>query len=283
LKLAVISAEALAKLGFSDQIEARPAYDAFIIAGIEGSGKTDWALTAPKPLFLMSSDFGDKGVIQKHVGDNPRGYPGQIVKKDYKLKIPTNLYDKPVGGKEDASSRQARESELAKWIQANFIEPFSADYRKALDAGFKTIVWDNAVDIWEYVRLSVFGRAVTNRQDLQTEANTKFRELVRESQVKGANLIMINHLKSEWADVEDGRGGTKPKKLDTFYMQGNDKQPYMVAVVLWTQFVPPDTWRMTVKKCRDNPAMTGITLDNMNFADTVALLMPDVPAEDWNR
>ena len=58
----------LAAAGFTDTIEPRVAAAVVSIAGAEGSGKTHWSLTAPKPLFYMATDFGDQGVIQKAEG-----------------------------------------------------------------------------------------------------------------------------------------------------------------------------------------------------------------------
>lgn len=285
--MAVISAEALAKLGFSDEIAPRRPSAVFSIAGLEGSGKTDWALTAPKPLGYLSTDFGDDGVIQKHdirqAAYEGRGYPGQIIrpkKGDYKLNAPAPLKGKQAA--ETDQARQAREGELARWIHDNFYVPFAADQQALIGAGVRTIVWDNAVDVWEYVRLSVYGRGATSRQDLQTEANAKFKELVRDANVAGVNLIMINHLKAEWESYESN-GGTKWRKTDRLEMHGNDKNPFLVAASLWTKFTSPATWSLTIKKCRDTPSMTGATFENQTFADVVSILMPDVPAEAWNE
>jgi AAA domain-containing protein len=272
--MAYISAEKLASLGFSDKISERRPCAVVSLAGLEGSGKTDFALKAPKPLFYQSTDFGDEGVIQKATGQIIRPTRG-----DYKLNIPPHLFDKP--SVEKGTDRQARESELAKWVQQNFVVPFTEDYRAMLKAGVRSVVWDTALEVWEFIRLSVYGRAATNRSDLQAEANTKFKELVREASIAGANLIMIQHLKPAWESYSDENGNVKWRKTADFEVQGFEKAPFLVTANLWTKFTPPGDWQLTVKKCRDNPAVVGVTIPATSWAEVMSVLIPSVPAESW--
>ena len=66
--MAYIDPKALEAAGFTDEVRPRAASAVISVAGLEGTGKTTWSLTAPKPLFYQSTDFGDDGIIQKASG-----------------------------------------------------------------------------------------------------------------------------------------------------------------------------------------------------------------------
>jgi hypothetical protein len=280
--MAHIDPSQLEALGFSDEIGKRKAQATVIIAGLEGTGKTDWSLTGPKPLLYMGTDFGDEGVIQKAKGQIFRRKEG-----DYKLTIPHEL--RPfVDQKEKADDRKVREGLLANFVHDEFYKPFYKDFHNAIKAGIRSVVWDNALDIWEYTRLSVYGRNATNRSDLQAEANSKYIEMIREANVANVNLIMINHLKYAWEMYYDKDNNAKWRKTKDFEMQGFDKAPFLVTANFWTKFTPgnpdaeePDsgTFELIVKKMRDDPKWVGQTLPALPFPELMSLLIPDV--EDW--
>jgi len=271
--MAYIDAKALLAAGFTDEIKPRAASVVISIAGLEGSGKTTWALTAPKPLFYQSTDFGDDGVIQKATGQIIRPSRG-----DYKLDIPHQLRAF-VEKKETADERKQREGALANFVHDQFYKPFYNDYVAAIKAGVRSIVWDNAVDVWEYTRLSVYGREATNRDDLKSEANSKFREMVRLANVNGIVLIMVNHLKTKFESYSDQYGTVKWRPTADHEMQGFDKAPFLVTSNLWTKFIPPNTYELTVKKCRDNAELVGSTFPALPFEELMAIMVPGV--EKW--
>lgn len=278
--MAYLDPKALAAAGFTDVMAPRPASAVINIAGLEGSGKTDWALTGPKPLLYQSTDFGDAGVIQKATGQIIRPSGG-----DYKIDIP-HEYRAFVERKETTEERTAREGKLANYVHEKFYTRFYNDYVGGIRAGVRTVVWDNAVDVWEYTRLSVYGRNATNRDDLKTEANAKFREMVRLANVHGIVLIMINHLKPKFESYYDQQGNVKWRQNpNEFEMSGFDKAPFLVTANLWTKFTPAATpggkpkWELTIKKCRDHAEWVGQTVETVPFADLMAMLIPEV--ESW--
>lgn len=271
--MAYIDPKALAAAGFTDEVKPRAASAVIALAGLEGSGKTSWALTSPKPLFYQSTDFGDDGVVQKASGQIIRPTHG-----DYKLNIP-HEFRAFVDRKETPDERRQREGKLANFVHDNFYRPFHDDYVSAIKAGVRTVVWDNAVDVWEYTRLSVYGREATNRDDLKSEANAKFREMVRLANVHGIVLVMINHLKTKFESYYAPDGGVKWRPTADFEMQGFDKSPFLVTANLWTKFAPPDSFELQVKKCRDNPQFVGSTFPSMPFPELMAILIPSV--EVW--
>jgi hypothetical protein len=271
--MAYLDKNAMELAGFTNDIGPRPAQASIIIAGMEGTGKTHWALTAPKPLLYMSTDFGDAGVIQKATGEIYRRKEG-----DYKLEIPTE-FRAFIDQDEKPDVRRRREGQLANYVHQQFYLPFLNDMSKAIEGGIRTVVWDNALDIWEWVRLSVYGRNASNRSDLQAEANSKYVELIRKANINNVNLIMINHLKYAWESYYDKDDNMKWRKTKDFEMQGFDKAPFLITTNLWTSFEPPDNFQVTVKKCRDRPEYVGQTFPAMPFPELMAMLIPDV--ENW--
>lgn len=271
----------LAELGFTDDVPPRENSAVIILAGMEGVGKTTWGFTAPKPLLYLSTDFGDEGVIQKAEGQiiRPRGInekPGS-----FKLVIPHEL--RPFVDKEETDkARKAREEKLANYVHDEFYVPFFDTFKKGLDLGVKSVVWDNALDVWEWTRISVYGRHATNRSDLQAEANSKYTEMVRMANAANVNLIMINHLKPAWESYYDEKGNIKWRKTDNEWeMQGFDKAPFLVSMNLWLhRNKKSGDFEIEVKKCRDHAEFLGQTFPNMPFHDLMAVLVPEV--EDWD-
>jgi len=272
--VAYIDKTAMEAAGFTSEVGPRKAQATVIIAGMEGTGKTHWALTAPKPLLYMSTDFGDEGVIQKAEGVIYRRKEG-----DYKLEIPTE-YRAFIEQDEKPEQRRKREGELSNYVHKEFYLPFFNDLKQAVAAGVRTVVWDNALDVWEYVRLSVYGRNASNRSDLQREANDKYKEMIRHCNVHDVNLIMINHLKHAWVSYDDPRSGeTKWRQTKDFEMQGFDKAPFLVSLNMWTHFTPPNTFQVEIRKCRDKHEMVGQFLPAMPWNELMAMLIPGV--ESW--
>jgi hypothetical protein len=277
--MAHISAEALARVGFTDEVEDRSAFAVLNVAGMEGTGKTHFALSAPKPLLYQGTDHGGDGVLQQFKKS------GQIIrpsKNDYKLDIPLELRDF-ADKEEKPAARQARERQLAKFVHEQFYVPFFKDFLTGVELGVRSIVWDNALDVWEYTRLSVYGRRATNRSDLTAEANSKYREMVRLANVHKINLIMINHLKPEWESYQKG-DEIKWKKSGGWEMQGFDKCPFLITANVWLFMHPEkekleDRFTFQIKKCRDNHQWVGQTLPACSFVDLMGVLVPGV--ENW--
>lgn len=284
--MAFIDAGKLAEAGFTDEIEPRSNSAVVILAGLEGTGKTSWSLTAPKPLLYMGTDFGEQGIIQRATGQIIRLKDKDGMPKNYKLNIP-HEYRAFVDRDETDAQRRKREGALANFVHNDFYVPFYNDFKRGIDLGVKTVVWDNALDVWEYTRLSVYGRDATNRSDLQAEANNKYREMVRLANLSNVNLIMINHLKVRWETYVTENGPKWKPVPGEYEMQGFDKAPFLVTCNLWTKFTPKNLmvegsepqFEVVVKKCRDHMEHVGSVYPLMPFEELMALLIPEV--EEW--
>lgn len=276
--MAFIDPEKLKAAGFTDKIKPRKNCLVVNVAGNPGVGKTTWALTAPKPLFYQATDFGENGIIQHAEGQIIRPEDG-----DYKLEIP-HEYRAFVDRQETDKERRAREGKLANFVHDKFYVPFHKDYKAALETGVRTVVWDTALEIWEMVRLSVYGREATNRSDLQAEANSKMKEMIRMAHVRNINLIMVNRLKNAWESYYDANGNVKWRMIeDKFEMQGFGKAPELVDIDLWLHTNDANEFEIEVRKCRGpkGAEWVGQRIPNMPFVELMSMLVPEV--ENWEE
>jgi len=105
-----------------------------LVMSIQGPpkvGKTRFSFTAPGPIVYMVMDIGgEEGVVDSFLGTK------QIYKKEYRL---------------DPDQRDNANECKKRW------DEFSKDYIDIVRSGeARTIVWDNATDLWELCRLAYF-------------------------------------------------------------------------------------------------------------------------------
>jgi hypothetical protein len=256
--------------GFTAEIKPRRAAVVLSVEGLDKSGKTHFAFTAPGPICYISTDWGDEGVIQKF----PNKQIIRPIAGDLKLDIPAAL---------DRSDPTV--------IQPCFkkaVDRFVTEYRKAIELGVRTIILDKGSELWEWIRLAHYGRQSTNRNDYITTANAFYRDLVREANLAGINLIIINEVKALWESYnEDGK--VKFRKTDKFESSGNEKDPQLVIARLRMTFVEPQMnlkgeivqpgrFETQVRRCRDNFSAVGMTLTNADFALAMSVCVPEVEA-----
>ena len=151
-------------IGGSYQIANAPPKYRMIVAvdGMEKSGKTNFALTAPGPIAYQSLDIGTEGVIEKFQHQKP------IHLAQYRF-----LTEK------DDSPEITMKKALPVW------ETFLTDFRQVmiprLKAGtIKTGVWDTGSEIWELQRLARFGKLQQVLPHHYTALNLEYQNLLRE-------------------------------------------------------------------------------------------------------
>jgi AAA domain len=216
----------------------------------QGSGKTNFGLSAPGPVAYINLDLNDDGVIQKY----------QHAKRIYR-----SQYTLPNGNGSncDKISEAAQEA----W------ESVLNDYMGALrDPSISSIVIDTATELWELLRLAVYGKltAVVSR-DYQ-HANAVYRQLIREVEGTEKNLILLHKMAQEYkADKPTGNMVRAGFKHTGYLVQAE--------VELWK--VPqedyPDKFHCRITKCTLNPETEGVELagDGVNFHTLAQLVFPD--------
>lgn len=227
--------------------------------GIEGSGKTRFALTAPRPLTFLDFDFGAEGV--EHTG------------------IDTHItYDMLAAEwlAETAAKRHAQEE----------MRRFVADFRAAIGAKVRSIVVDTFTAAWA-------GQRFARSDDKYVEMETEFKSLIQAAYASPhTNVILIHHMRDDWKKTSDG----KSYKAGTKSRDGMDGIAAMVQLALRQRFVQPvpeqragelvvrafvpGRFEVDVLKSRDNIGLVGQTYPGMDFAMLCGMVCPTV---DWSR
>lgn len=228
------------------------------VEGLDKSGKSNLAFTAPGPLGYLEFDIGKEGVIEKFQTQKVILSPNT-----YQTRFDTNRL------------KEAADAEFTR---------FTTEYRAGLSA-CRSIVIDTATEAWEVLRLARFGKLTKVPPYLYTEANQEYRDLVREAFDGDANLILLHKLKQEWAEGKDG----KMAKTGQYERQGFSETGYLVQmnVRCWREEVrePGDLgFRCMILNCRQNPEVAGEILQNeqITFQTLGMMALPELDASVWD-
>lgn len=247
--------------GFKIANEAPKRRLVIAVDGLDKEGKSNFLLTAPGPIAYQNFDTGTEGVIEKFQTSKI------IHRADYKVKILKGM-----------SPEQAIGAAAPAW------EQFVEDYKIALDQGIKgkikTIGWDTASENWEILRLARLGKLTQVMPHHYTALNTEYRNLVREVFDTPLNMVLLHKLKPEW---KDSTGSGKGNKTGNYERAGFGDMAFLVQinVICWRD--KDGHFHVTVKNCRQNPAVAGLDLvDEMaSFKWLAVNVYPDTMLEDW--
>lgn len=214
--------------------------------GMEGSGKTHFALTAPKPTLYLDFDYGIEGVS---AGDG-------VDRRTYNL-LPGLM----------------SEAELTRHVKRE-MERFIKDFHAGLGA-VRTIVVDTFTAAWK-------GQRLARAEDKYIEQEEEFKSMIRAAYAcPSTNVIFIHHLQQDWARNQAG----KPYKSQNWSRDGMDGIANAVQMAIKQRYVAPvggvpGRFEIDVLKCRDNIGMVGQTLVGMDW-ETICLMA--APTVDWSK
>ena len=229
------------------------------IDGLEKSGKTHFALSAPAPIAVINTDIGLDGVIQKWQSDK------EIWVQDVRFSV--------------ADFREMKPEEAAKAADEIMKKVHAA--MKAVLGQARTVIYDNATEIWELVRLSHFGKLDQVKPHHYVHPNNEYREIIRSAfDQSTTNLILLHKMANEY--VNDKTTGKKQRKgfSDTGYL-------VQMNAVCWRDPTPnigvPDCFHMTVMDSRQNPELAGLDVSGaeLNFPAVAQMTFPDSNIEEW--
>jgi hypothetical protein len=224
---------------------------------MEGSGKTRFGLTAPRPLWWLDFDFGSEGVEGAERIDELRSY--DLLTAEW---MP------------DAEAKR-----YAKSVMARFV----ADFREALAKKVRSLVVDTHTAAWAGQRLARGGEG----GDSYTEYEAEFKSLIGAAYASPhTNVILIHHLARDWKRNKEG----KAYKGETWSRDGMDGIANAVQLAIRQRYVAPLTsngavavpgrFEIDVLKCRDNIGLVGTTMPGMDFATLASMACPSV---DWSK
>lgn len=144
------------------------------IEGIEKTGKTHFALTAPGPIGLIDMDIGLEGVIEKFAQ----------TKKIYVARF----------NYRDATSPDEWQKMWDKMKQALMDSLISRSIR--------TVIVDTASEMWELARMAAFGKLLQVKSHHYAPVNAEFRDLITKAHNSDKNLILIHRQKKEYVNEQ---------------------------------------------------------------------------------
>lgn len=227
--------------------------------GLEGSGKTRLALSAPRPIWWQDFDFGLEGVEGSERVDEHRKY--------------------------DLLSAQWMPDAEAKRYAKDVMRRFVAEFREGLAKKMRTLVVDTYSAAWAGQRLARGGED----GDSYVEYEAEFKGLVAAAYAQTvSNVIFIHHLSRDWKRSKDG----KAYKGETWSRDGMDGIANMVQLAIRQRYVQPlvggvppvvvtpGRFEIDVLKSRDNIGLVGTTMPGMNFEMLATIVAPTI---DWSK
>lgn len=216
----------LKALGFSDERAAVPRRLICAVEGLEFSGKTHFALTAPEPIIFFDVDLGTEGVIHKFQDQGKK----ILV---YRIKVPRGA---------------AQDTYLTLWVETK------SRMQKAYSLTQGTVIWDTETEINELARLAKFGKLTQVMPHDYAKVNREMRDVIDWAYESDMSSIFIRKLKPKWvnnartSEYEAGGWGDMEYKAQVnlrMTREDGEGGPQFVA---------------RIKKCRQNPNVNGEVL-----------------------
>jgi hypothetical protein len=231
------------------------------IEGLDKSGKSRLAFTAPGPLGYLEFDIGAEGVIEQF--------------QDEKVILAPKAYETRFDeGKQktDATNEYAR---------------FERDYKNSI-AGLRSTIIDTASETWELLRLARLGKLTQVLPVKYTEVNSEYRDLIRFAFENDSNLILLHKVKETWKNGADGKG----TKTGEFERAGFSETGYLVQmnVRCWREEMTDEMraagdlgFRCQILNSRHNASIAGEILCNeqITFQTLAMMAMPTVDISNW--
>lgn len=222
------------------------------LVGPPGSGKTYFALTAPKPIVLFSLDFGTEGTA-----DLP-----EFADKDIRI-VPYDWVIDPAKGDADLK------------LEAQEIrDRFAEDYKIACEHA-RTVIVDKETELWNLVRYAEFGSPKGDIPRDFDKANQFMRMLINYPKKFTTNAFYIEDVKENWS------GATR--KDGTVSAAGFRELEGLVNIDLWTTRIGKGQFNMHVGKAKGPGAKDAQENDyqNLDVPTLGQILFPDTEEDDW--
>lgn len=197
------------------------------LCGMEKQGKTHFALTAPGPLAVFSTDTGEEGVINKFVEDK-------------------EILVLPIAKAEDDAVDEAKKE----WEKFKF-----AFFAALRGDDFRSLIVDTATEIWELLRMARFGKLTQVMPYQYGPVNAEYRALIREAYSHDKNLILLHKMRATY--VNDKRNGEWERAGfgDTGFLVQVNAEIYRYDISEGGEFC------LWVKDCRQNADLAGEEFD----------------------
>lgn len=213
----------LKAMGFSDEYIVAPRRLIVSSAGREKTGKSNFALTAPEPIFYINIDIGTEGVVGKFQAAGKEVYV-------YDVRVP-------------------------KEAKQDVYVPMWNDLKVRIQTAYKlkrgTLIHDTSTEEYELARLAKFGKLTQVMPHNYVEVNNEWRELLRLAYDSTMNTIFIHKMKPVW--INNAR--TKDYEVSGF---GEMDYLSQVNLIHYREDTDDGTvFSAYIKDCRQNPGVAG--------------------------
>ena len=194
------------------------------IEGLDKTGKSHLAMSAPGPIAYIALDIGTEGVVQK-------------CEKDY-------LLYKVEQPKQLGSSSELMDKFKDVWSDVQ------AQVASALKLGEGTLVIDTFTEVYDICRLAHFGKMAQVEPHRYGVCYADMREIIRLANASQMNVILLPRMGPDF-------------KTGELMFQGWKQVPSAVQAVLRTQRSDTDSgpvFSAEVRTCRHKPEMMGKVL-----------------------
>lgn len=232
------------------------------LSGLDKSGKTHQALTAPGPTAYANHDTGLEGVAEKFEAKGKKLYS-----KDYRVRIPAGTND----------PQQVSAIAYKVW------EDLKADLRAAWASPLiRTTVVDTESDTWELCRLAKFGKLTQVMPHHYGPVNAEYANFWNEVFDSDKNLILLGKLKEEYENIVVN-GKEIGKKTGRLERVGYKQIPYIVQINAIATFSLQAGFGIQIVNCRQNSSLNGAELfgDMCSFQTLGTMVFPDSDVSDW--
>jgi hypothetical protein len=223
------------------------------LCGLEKTGKTHLALSAPGPISYLSLDFGDEGVIEKFVPNK------KIYKAEFKI---------------PAARGKGKDREGMKDQAEEIWEDFKEKYLFSL-LNARTVIVDTETEAWELIRLARFGKVDQVKPIHYGPVNREYKEtMIKAAYEANANVILLQRLKKEWLN---------DKATGNYEQAGNSGIPFDVQVNARTYIDTDGRFALYIDNCRQNALLRGTSLsqEECEFWILANRVMPTVSPAVW--
>lgn len=159
------------------------------LVGFEGSGKTRFWTTAPKPAVALTSDINTESVVR----DVLKLSDDEVRLHNYQMPSLT-FSDKADVEDEGGTTWEGIVDEL---------RPMIAD----ADERPKTLIGDTASDLFDLRVMSIFGKLdqipPEMRRNMMGRANTSYKGIIQAFHKRGCHVILVHRAKEKWEDKEE--------------------------------------------------------------------------------
>ncbi len=226
---------------------------ALCVQGMQKRGKTHFALTAPGPIVVFTTD--PAGLDRVKPADK---FPGKDIRVHEIPAVAKNGHPDIVKEAAGKAWQELKRLNIA-----------------ALDSA-RTVVYDSFTDIWLLARLAEFGKDKGVKGIHYSGINAEFLEFSREFRTRNANLILL-HKEGEERD-DDG------KIINGLYKrEGFGKLEFAVDDVIRCYREDPDKFSIQVLDSQ-NPAINGKVFPSdpqMAFATVAMAIFPNTTPDMW--